>query len=119
MSNIRQVPSHQVKVIVSTFISALIKILFSIQSVTSMRKRHISVSFSYVCIYRYNFGVLKEVFVDPARDDSLVFELLDLKLDVPDNGSATWFLQDLAAEQDAQGFMVTPTSLSFLWGIND
>ncbi|KDP41182.1 hypothetical protein JCGZ_15589 [Jatropha curcas] len=45
----------------------------------------------------------QEVFVDPARDESLIFELLDFKHDVADNGSATWFLQDLANEQDAEG----------------
>lgn len=67
-------------------------------------------------IYIYTTLVfLKEVFVDPTRDESLVFELLDLKLDVPDNENATWFLQDLATEQDAQGFMVTLTSLSLLF----
>nr|GMD19611.1 probable ran guanine nucleotide release factor [Ipomoea batatas] len=48
----------------------------------------------------------QEVFVDPARDESLIFELLELKQDVADNGSATWFLQDLANEQDAEGTMV-------------
>ncbi|XP_052174987.1 uncharacterized protein LOC127789926 isoform X2 [Diospyros lotus] len=47
----------------------------------------------------------QEVFVDPARDESLIFELLDLKLDVADTGSATWFLQDLATEQEAEGTM--------------
>jgi len=52
----------------------------------------------------------QEVFVDPARDESLIFELLDLKLDVADNGSATWFLQDLASEQDAEGAMVIEQS---------
>ncbi|XP_057493726.1 uncharacterized protein LOC130779178 isoform X2 [Actinidia eriantha] len=51
-----------------------------------------------------------QVFVDPARDESLIFELLDLKLDVADNGSATWFLQDLASEQDAEGSMVIEQS---------
>ncbi|GAY36627.1 hypothetical protein CUMW_023410 [Citrus unshiu] len=45
----------------------------------------------------------QEVFVDPSRDESLIFELLDFKLDVGDNGSAAWFLQDLATEQDAEG----------------
>ncbi|KAK4841889.1 hypothetical protein QYF36_012085 [Acer negundo] len=45
----------------------------------------------------------QEVFVDPARDESLIFELLDFKDDVGDNGSAAWFLQDLATEQDAEG----------------
>lgn len=44
--------------------------------------------------------------MDPMRDESLIFELLELKLDVADNGSAIWFLQDLATEQDAEGTMV-------------
>lgn len=48
----------------------------------------------------------KEVFVDPSRDESLIFELLDFKHDVEDNGSAVWFLQDLATEQDAEGSVV-------------
>ncbi|CAA3022668.1 Hypothetical predicted protein [Olea europaea subsp. europaea] len=52
----------------------------------------------------------QEVFVDPTRDESLIFELLDLKADVPDQGSATWFLQDLANEQDAEGTMVLEQS---------
>ncbi|KAK4429981.1 Ran guanine nucleotide release factor [Sesamum alatum] len=52
----------------------------------------------------------QEVFVDPARDESLIFELLDLKTDVADQGSATWFLQDLANEQDAEGTMVLEQS---------
>ncbi|XP_047961623.1 ran guanine nucleotide release factor-like [Salvia hispanica] len=56
----------------------------------------------------------QEVFVDPSRDESLIFELLDLKTDVADHGSATWFLQDLANEQDAEGatvqleFLISP-----------
>lgn len=48
----------------------------------------------------------QEVFADPNRDESLIFELLDLKRDVEDNGSATWFLRDLATEQDAEGSLV-------------
>ncbi|RWR92076.1 ran guanine nucleotide release factor [Cinnamomum micranthum f. kanehirae] len=48
----------------------------------------------------------QEVFADPNRDESLIFELLDLKHDVEDNGSAIWFLRDLAAEQDAEGSLV-------------
>ncbi|XP_047959278.1 ran guanine nucleotide release factor-like [Salvia hispanica] len=52
----------------------------------------------------------QEVFVDPARDESLIFELLDLKTDVADHGSATWFLQDLANEQDAEGATVLEQS---------
>ncbi|KAF0890390.1 hypothetical protein E2562_002781 [Oryza meyeriana var. granulata] len=43
----------------------------------------------------------QEVFVDPARDESLIFELLDLKGEVEDGGSALWFLRDIANEQDA------------------
>lgn len=46
------------------------------------------------------------MFVDPARDESLIFELLDLKHDVGDVGSAAWFLEDLATEQDAEGCTV-------------
>ncbi|CAL5361321.1 hypothetical protein CsSME_00052234 [Camellia sinensis var. sinensis] len=52
----------------------------------------------------------QEVFADPARDESLIFELLDLKLEVADNGSATWFLQDLAREQDAEEVMIIEQS---------
>ncbi|KAL0385767.1 UNVERIFIED_CONTAM: Ran guanine nucleotide release factor [Sesamum radiatum] len=52
----------------------------------------------------------QEVFVDLLRDESLIFELLDLKTDVADQGSATWFLQDLANEQDAEGTMVLEQS---------
>ncbi|KAL3646442.1 hypothetical protein CASFOL_011622 [Castilleja foliolosa] len=52
----------------------------------------------------------QEVFVDPTRDESLIFELLDLKTDVANHGSATWFLQDLANEQDAEGTMVLEQS---------
>lgn len=49
----------------------------------------------------------QEVFVDPSRDESLIYELLDYKTEVGDNGSASWFLDDLAREQDAEGFQVT------------
>ncbi|KAI5679052.1 hypothetical protein M9H77_10002 [Catharanthus roseus] len=52
----------------------------------------------------------QEVYVDPSRDESLIFELLELKVDVADNSSATWFLQDLASEQDAEGAMVIEQS---------
>ncbi|XP_078182135.1 ran guanine nucleotide release factor, putative (Mog1/PsbP/DUF1795-like photosystem II reaction center PsbP family protein) [Carex rostrata] len=48
----------------------------------------------------------QEVFVDPSRDESLIFELLDLKNEVADHESATWFLHDLAVEQDATDNMV-------------
>lgn len=54
----------------------------------------------------------QEVFADPGRDESLIFELLDFKHDVGDNGSAAWFLLDLASEQNAEG--TTPCWLSFL-----
>ncbi|KAF3519533.1 hypothetical protein DY000_02063464 [Brassica cretica] len=52
----------------------------------------------------------QEVFVDPSRDESLIFELLDFKADVGDVGSASWFLHDLAREQDAQGFKLIEQS---------
>ncbi|PWA56597.1 mog1/PsbP/DUF1795-like photosystem II reaction center PsbP family protein [Artemisia annua] len=55
----------------------------------------------------------QEVFVDPARDESLIVEILELKDDVADNGSATWFLQDLAVEQSAEGTIVTDQSAVF------
>lgn len=48
----------------------------------------------------------QEVFADPNRDESLMFELLDFKNDVADNGSALWFLHDLAREQDAEETLV-------------
>lgn len=51
--------------------------------------------------------------MDPGRDESLIFELLDLKHDVADNGSATWFFQDLASEQDAEGSTVNSLSCSY------
>ncbi|KAL3646450.1 hypothetical protein CASFOL_011630 [Castilleja foliolosa] len=60
----------------------------------------------------------QEVFVDPTRDESLIFELLDLKTDVADHGSATWFLQDLANEQDAEGTMVLEQSGVFEAGVD-
>ncbi|KAL0909241.1 hypothetical protein M5K25_020089 [Dendrobium thyrsiflorum] len=47
----------------------------------------------------------QEVFVDPSRDESIIIELLDFKHDVEDNGSAVWFLRDLASEQDAEQSM--------------
>ncbi|CAL5441051.1 unnamed protein product [Camellia sinensis] len=68
--------------------------------------QHIPFSISDVCNIR-QVPDHQEVFADPARDESLIFELLDLKLEVADNRSATWFLQDLAREQDAEGVMKT------------
>ncbi|RZC46449.1 hypothetical protein C5167_039397 [Papaver somniferum] len=52
----------------------------------------------------------QEAYVDPARDESVVIELLDLKHDVGDNGNAVWFLQDLAGEQNAEGTTVIEQS---------
>ncbi|KAI3940998.1 hypothetical protein MKW92_038320 [Papaver armeniacum] len=52
----------------------------------------------------------QEAYVDPARDESVKIELLDLKHDVGDNGSAVWFLQDLATEQNAEGTTVIEQS---------
>lgn len=48
--------------------------------------------------------------MDPARDESLIFELLDLKTNVADEGSAVWFFQDLANEQEAEGVVVSSLS---------
>uniref|UniRef100_A0A0E0KRF6 Ran guanine nucleotide release factor n=1 Tax=Oryza punctata TaxID=4537 RepID=A0A0E0KRF6_ORYPU len=52
----------------------------------------------------------QEVFVDPARDESLIFELLDLKGEVEDGGSALWFLRDIANEQEAGDSLVVEHS---------
>lgn len=52
------------------------------------------------------FSPLQEAFADPARDESLIFELLELKHDVEDTGSAAHFFLDLATEQDAGGVVV-------------
>ncbi|KAF4360246.1 hypothetical protein F8388_020537 [Cannabis sativa] len=52
----------------------------------------------------------QEVFVDPSRDESLIFEILELKEEVGDDGSASWFLQDLASEQEAEGCVVIEQS---------
>lgn len=49
--------------------------------------------------------------MDPERDESLIIELLDLKMDVADSGSATWFLQDLANEQEAEGATVSSSPI--------
>ncbi|KAI4997517.1 hypothetical protein ZWY2020_052859 [Hordeum vulgare] len=43
----------------------------------------------------------QEVLVDPARDKSLIYELLDLKGEVEDGGSVLWFLRNVTNEQDA------------------
>ncbi|URE31936.1 RAN guanine nucleotide release [Musa troglodytarum] len=51
----------------------------------------------------------QEVFADPDQDGSLIFELLDLKHEVGDGGSAVWFLQDIAREQDAEETMHSGT----------
>lgn len=48
----------------------------------------------------------QEVFQDPARDESFIIELLELKENVTDVGSARWFLQDLAVEQASQNSLV-------------
>ncbi|KAI3699447.1 hypothetical protein L2E82_43767 [Cichorium intybus] len=47
----------------------------------------------------------------PPRDEILIFELLELKHDVADNGSGTWFLQDLLGKRDVAvqlGFLFIP-----------
>jgi Ran-interacting Mog1 protein len=68
-------------------------------------------------------GPKKEVFVDPSRDESLIFELLDLKNEVADQESSTWFLHDLAVEQDATDnmvsfmFLMSATKTVFVWHV--
>ncbi|KAF4360625.1 hypothetical protein CsatB_007508 [Cannabis sativa] len=52
----------------------------------------------------------QEVFVDPSRDESLILEILELKEEVGDDGSASWFLQDLSSEQEAEGCVVIEQS---------
>lgn len=48
----------------------------------------------------------QEVFVDADRDESIIVELLELKENVEDTGSARWFLQDLAMEQESEDSLV-------------
>ncbi|KAL6009761.1 hypothetical protein ACLOJK_000190 [Asimina triloba] len=48
-----------------------------------------------------------------SRDESLIFELLDLKHEVEDGESAVWFLHDLATEQDAEESVSIFQPLSF------
>eukprot|EP00271_Cylindrocystis_brebissonii_P006187 TRINITY_DN1882_c0_g1_i2.p1 TRINITY_DN1882_c0_g1~~TRINITY_DN1882_c0_g1_i2.p1 ORF type:complete len:206 (-),score=31.82 TRINITY_DN1882_c0_g1_i2:460-1077(-) len=43
----------------------------------------------------------QEVFCDGERDQSFIFELLEMKTEVKDSESARWFFEDLAREQDA------------------
>jgi hypothetical protein len=49
---------------------------------------------------------LQEAFVDANRDESFIIELLELKENVADAGSARWFLQDLATEQGSEKSLV-------------
>lgn len=56
----------------------------------------------------------QEVLVDPSRDESLIFELLDLKGEVDDAGSALWFLRDIANEQDAGDSLVGTTCFNVI-----
>ncbi|KAJ3679661.1 hypothetical protein LUZ60_017672 [Juncus effusus] len=61
----------------------------------------------------------QEVVEDPSRDESLIFELLDLKDDVADSESATWFLRDLASEQDsAENMLLENSGAMQLAGLN-
>ncbi|GJR43431.1 RNA-directed DNA polymerase, eukaryota, reverse transcriptase zinc-binding domain protein [Tanacetum coccineum] len=43
----------------------------------------------------------------PAHDESMIVEILELKDDITDSVSATWFLQDLAIGQSAEGSIVS------------
>lgn len=60
-----------------------------------------------------NFDSLQEVFQDPDRDESFIIELLELKENVTDVGSARWFLQDLAVEQASENSLVCRCKLFF------
>ncbi|KAE8817341.1 putative ran guanine nucleotide release factor [Hordeum vulgare] len=53
----------------------------------------------------------QEVLIDPARDESLIFELLDLKGEVEDGGRAVWFLRDVVNEQDVGDNLVNVNSI--------
>lgn len=44
--------------------------------------------------------------MDPNRDESFIIELLELKENVADTGSACWFLEDLATEQGSEKSLV-------------
>lgn len=44
--------------------------------------------------------------MDADRDESIIVELLELKENVEDSGSARWFLQDLAMEQESEDSLV-------------
>ncbi|XP_024396857.1 uncharacterized protein [Physcomitrium patens] len=48
----------------------------------------------------------QEAFVDPNRDESFIIELLELKENVADAGSARWFLEDLAVEQAFENTLI-------------
>uniref|UniRef100_A0A803R3Y6 Uncharacterized protein n=1 Tax=Cannabis sativa TaxID=3483 RepID=A0A803R3Y6_CANSA len=66
--------------------------------------------YALLIVFLNYFVGLKEVFVDPSRDESLIFEILELKEEVGDDGSASWFLQDLASEQESEGCVVIEQS---------
>ena len=44
--------------------------------------------------------------MDANRDESFIIELLELKENVSDAGSARWFLEDLAMEQGSEKSLV-------------
>uniref|UniRef100_A0A7I4EHC2 Ran guanine nucleotide release factor n=1 Tax=Physcomitrium patens TaxID=3218 RepID=A0A7I4EHC2_PHYPA len=48
----------------------------------------------------------QEAFVDANRDESFIVELLELKENVTDAGSARWFLEDLTVEQASENSLV-------------
>lgn len=50
--------------------------------------------------------------MDPNRDESFIIELLELKENVADAGSARWFLEDLAVEQAFENTLVRPSFLN-------
>ncbi len=71
----------------------------------------------YICTSNFKLTILseslfflvflfQEVFQDPNRDESFIVELLELKENVADAGSARWFLEDLAVEQASENSLV-------------
>ncbi|KAK4727027.1 hypothetical protein R3W88_031944 [Solanum pinnatisectum] len=58
-------------------------------------------------------GAVSTTFPIHFQDVSYVRQVPDHQMDVVDSGSATWFLQDLANEQEADGTTITEQSAVF------
>ncbi|PKU73482.1 hypothetical protein MA16_Dca008046 [Dendrobium catenatum] len=55
----------------------------------------------------------QEAFADSSSDESLIFEMLDFKKEIEDDGSTIWFLRDMTREQDGEESMVSLTYLEY------